>query len=129
MDTKTELTLQFLAELGLPTDIKNFKKYLYYWWKNPRKNGECSFALTDEGYHVLSTQIGLKFYEIDLPDTIKFNNQLIIWLDRFIDCPYYLTKKSIMVSREKVAVQLILFSGDLHNFGRAKHASRQSQID
>lgn len=120
MDTKLLLTKEFLKGSGLPDDEKSLEKYLWTWWVNPRQNGERSLGLTTQGYEVISQQVGLKFYQIDLPSNISITNQLIIWLDKFIDCPWYMNKNSIYVSREKVAVQLLLFSGDLQKFGRAK---------
>jgi hypothetical protein len=126
MDTKLLLTKEFLKGSGLPDDEKSLEKYLWSWWVNPRLNGDRSLGLTTQGYEVISKDIGLKFYQIDLPDTTEITNQLIIWLDKFIDCPWYMTKRSIFVSREKVAVQLVLFSGDLQKFGKAKDRANKS---
>jgi hypothetical protein len=126
MDIKLQLTKEFLKDTGLPDDQKSLEKYLWAWWSNPRLNGDRSMGLTEQGYDVISKQVGLKFYQVDLPKDTYLSSQLIIWLDKFIDCPYYLTKKSIFVSREKVAVQLVLFSGDLQKFGNAKQRAQQS---
>jgi len=126
MDTKIKLTKEFLKDSGLPVDEKSLEKYLWTWWVNPRLNGDRSLGLTTQGYEVISKDVGLKFYQIDLPDTTEITNQLIIWLDKFIDCPWYMTKRSIFVSREKVAVQLVLFSGDLQKFGKAKDRANKA---
>lgn len=126
MDTKLHLTKEFLKGSSLPVDEKSLEKYLWSWWVNPRLNGDRSLGLTTQGYEVISKDVGLKFYQIDLPDTLEITNQLIIWLDKFIDCPWYMTKRSIFVSREKVAVQLVLFSGDLQKFGKAKDRANKS---
>jgi hypothetical protein len=53
----------------------------------------------------------------------------MIWLDRFIDGPWHITKKSIVVFKEKTAVQLILFSGDVQKFGLAKAMSLKSHTE
>jgi hypothetical protein len=126
MDTKLLLTKEFLKGSGLPDDEKSLEKYLWSWWVNPRLNGDRSLGLTSQGYEVISKDVGLKFYQIDLPDNTEITNQLIIWLDKFIDCPWYMTKRSIFVSREKVAVQLVLFSGDLQKFGKAKDRAQKA---
>ena len=126
MDTKLLLTKEFLKGSGLPDDEKSLEKYLWSWWVNPRLNGDRSLGLTTQGYEVISKDVGLKFYQIDLPDNTEITNQLIIWLDKFIDCPWYMTKRSIFVSREKVAVQLVLFSGDLQKFGKAKDRAQKA---
>lgn len=127
MDTKLLLTKEFLKGSGLPDDEKSLEKYLWSWWVNPRLNGERSLGLTTQGYEAISQTVGLKFYQIDLPKDIDITNQLIIWLDKFIDCPWYMTKKTIYVSREKVAVQLMLFSGDLQKFGKAKDKASKTE--
>jgi hypothetical protein len=127
MDTKHELTKKFLEMADIePIDEKTIGKHYALWWKNLRKNGDRSFRLTTEGYMFLCIGGYLKFYQIDLPDDLTYSNQLVIWLDKYIDCPYYLDKYSIYVSREKVAIQLILFGGDLEKFGRAKFTSQNS---
>ena len=127
MDVKLQLTRHFAEELGLQTSQEYLDTLLWKWWKNPRSTGTRSFALTEEGFEALSKEAKLKFYQIDLPEGQSYTNQSIIWLDKFVDCPYYFTKKSIFVSREKVAVQLILFGGDINKFGNAKEKSRQAR--
>ena len=65
----------------------------------------------------------IKDYKIDLPKEIEWTNQLIIRMDQFIDCPFYLTKKAIYVFGEKMAVQLVLFSGNIQKYGLSKAMS------
>ena len=50
-------------------------------------------------------------------------NELILHLDRFVEGPYYVTRKYIKVFTEKMAVQLVLFSGDIQKYGKAKARS------
>lgn len=80
--------------------------------------------MTDEGYDFLKENIQLKFYEIPLPRDQRLNTQTIIFLDQFIDCPYYLTERSIFVTDEKKAMELHLFSGDLQKYGLTKAMTR-----
>jgi hypothetical protein len=125
VDIKYELTLKFAESAGIvantPKLLKNLQKC---WWLNLRSKGDRSFGLTDEGYNIASRYI--TFYKVDFPADMLISNQTIIWLDRYIDCPYYLKGQSIFVSREKVAVQLILFNGDINRFGKAKSPCRFS---
>lgn len=125
MDTKTRLTKQFLEDLGAASEPADIEHIMWVWWRNP-KAGEKSFGLTHLGYEILARDVKLKFYQIDIPDNTNITNQIVIWMDKYIDCPFYLNKKSIYVSREKVAVQLILFSGDLYKFGKSKENSRKN---
>lgn len=127
MNTKLKLSEDVFN--GLPVFLKaeyDVKRLFWSMWRNPRK-GDSSYGLTDEGFELLSDVLELKFYRIDLPDSLFITNKIHIWLDKYIDCPYYLTSKSIFVSREKVAVQLILYSGDLNKFGLAKESSKNNQ--
>ena len=52
--------------------------------------------------------------------------QTVIFLDKFITCPYYLTGFSISVTDEKKAMELHLFSGDLRKYGLNKAINRQN---
>jgi hypothetical protein len=126
MNIKLFLTKYCLEEANNSTDVANIKKHIFLWWKNPRQEKNRSFALTQQGFDVLYNQIKLKFYQINFPKDIYITNQLLIWLDQFIDCPYYFTNKSIYVTKEKTAVQLILFGGDLNKFGKAKELSKKT---
>jgi len=127
MDVKLRLTKHFADAEGLPASTSlEIDALSRHWWMNRRNNGERSYALTTNGYTVLSKH--LKFYRIDFLDTMRYTNNTVIWLDKFIDCPYYIDKHSIYVSREKVAVQLILFSGDLNRFGKAKDRSSKRSL-
>jgi hypothetical protein len=69
----------------------------------------------------------MKSYNIPFPTEFTLTNQVIIWLDKFIDGPYYITNRSITVFKEKIAIQLILFSGDVQKFGLAK--AMQSRME
>jgi len=120
MDTKYKLTLETLKDsLGQTPDDVLIRKNYKSWWFNIRTNGERSLRLTSEGFKSFSNF--LKFYKIDLPGNTVWTSQLVIWLDKFIDCPWYINKTAIYVSREKVAVQMILFGGDLYKFGKSKN--------
>ncbi len=95
------------------------------WWVNWRNTEDRRFRLTDKGYEYFKDIAGVKFYEIKLPLGSIITNKMVIDLDRYIDCPYFLTNTSIMLTGEKAAVQLILFDGDLVKFGRVKDKTKQ----
>ena len=96
------------------------------WWKNTRNKGTGGLRLTDEGMDVV-TEIGLATYDIPYPKDMPLTTQVIIFLDQLIDCPYYLTNRSITVTNEKKAVELTLFSGDLRKYGITKAMKRQNK--
>jgi hypothetical protein len=129
MDVKSHLTRVVSEHLGWPTDSKTLDKNLSLLWQNPRKKAVGGMRLTDEGFAVFIEKMDMKSYDIEFPKEFTLTNQTTIWLDRFIDGPYYVTKKSIIVFKEKTAVQLVLFSGDVEKFGLAKAMSLKNNTE
>jgi hypothetical protein len=129
MDIKQHLTQVVSTQLGWPTDAKTLEKNHAIIWQNPRKKAQGGQRLTDEGFNVFTVQMDMKSYDIEFPKEFTLTNQVMIWLDRFIDGPWYMTKKSIVVFKEKTAVQLVLFSGDVGKFGMAKAMSLKNNTE
>ena len=123
MNWKDTYTKIFLKELDIAISEANVKQYMPLWWQNTRSKGTGGLRLTDDGFDILS-KIGLETYDIPYPKEMPLTTQVIIFLDQFIDCPYYLTNRSITVTNEKKAVELTLFSGDLRKYGINKAMSR-----
>ena len=93
-------------------------------WASWRRDQNKHFRLTDQGFDYFKNTAQIKFYDIRFPADLVLTNKMVIDLDKFIDCPYYLTSNSIMLTSEKAALQLILFDGDLSKFGRAKRETK-----
>jgi hypothetical protein len=127
--SKDALTLIFLKQAGMPTDEASVRKMMFAWWKNPRAKTEGGLTLTKEGFQFLSNTLGLKYYEIPFPKGFKFTTQVVLFLDQFIDCPNYYTKKEIIIFNEKKAAELMLFSGDVRKYGIAKAMARQRDLN
>jgi NAD-dependent DNA ligase len=127
MNWKETYTKIFLTQLGKAATELSVKEYLPLWWKNTRNKGNGGLRLTDEGYLVLQ-EIELATYDVPYPKDMPLTTQVIIFLDQFIDCPYYLTNRSITVTNEKKAVELTLFSGDLRKYGLSKAMSRSKNL-
>tara|TARA_B110000503_G_scaffold136609_1_gene219270 strand:+ start:1105 stop:1488 length:384 start_codon:yes stop_codon:yes gene_type:complete len=126
MNWKETYTKLFLKELGKTINDSAVTEFIPIWWKNNRDKGSGGLRLTDAGFDVLTT-IDLATYEIPYPRDVPLSTQVIIFLDQFIDCPYYLTNHSIHVTNEKKAVELSLFNGDLRKYGLTKALSRQKK--
>ena len=126
MSWKETYTKIFLKELGKATSDTNVKQYMPLWWQNTRSKGSGGLRLTEEGYNILK-QIELATYDIPYPKDMPLTTQVIIFLDQFIDCPYYLTNRSITVTDEKKALELHLFSGDIRKYGLNKAMKRQEK--
>ena len=65
-------------------------------------------------------KIDLKTYNIKFPAKVIFTPQTYLWLDEFVDCPYFVDKKQIIVTMEKMALQLMLFAGEITKNGLAR---------
>jgi hypothetical protein len=115
MNQKNNITRAVLEFAGLPVTDERVKKTLPAWWANTRTKDQGGLRLTDQGFDCL-IKAGVKSYKIEFENPVNFTNQLIIWLDNFMDCPYYLTQKEIYVFSEKMAVQLVLFAGDIAQY-------------
>lgn len=123
MNWKETYTKIFLQQLGKSVNDLSVKEYLPLWWKNTRGKENGGLRLTEAGFDMLS-EINLATYEIPYPKDTPMNTQVLIFLDQYIDCPYYISNKSIHVTNEKKALELSLFSGDLRKYGLTKAMSR-----
>jgi hypothetical protein len=130
MITRDTLTKIFLQQWGKSIDETNVSMYSRTWWQSNRTNKQNAFRLSDKGYEFLVSELDLKEYEIPFTEPIELSPQTIIFLERYIDCPYYLTNQSITVFSEKKSFELYLFSDDIRKFGLIKAMNeRQKEID
>lgn len=122
-------TKVFLQQVGLPSDDDSVRQYIKKWFRNPREKLDSSLTLTEEGFEFLVTKVGLKSYRIQFPKDFEITNQVVLFLDRFLDCPNYYNKTEIYVFKEKKAAELMLFSGDVRKYGIAKALSHQRELE
>jgi hypothetical protein len=125
MYQKFNITKYVLENLGMDSDTKSVRRIMPVWWQNPRIKSKGGLGLTVKGHSAL-IQAGIKDYVIRLSHPIFFTNQHVIWLDRFIDCPFYLNNHEISVFSEKMAVQLVLFSGDVLKYSAIRAKKEKS---
>jgi hypothetical protein len=121
MNQKTEITKYIAEQEQLPADEKSIRKLVALWWQNPRNKEKGGLKLTDEGFARLTKY--LKAHRVRFEDEVEYTNQLILRLDNFITCPWYVTRKEVFVFDDKMAVQLVLFSGNIARFSSAKAKS------
>ena len=130
MINRNTLTKIFLQQWGKSTDDTNVNLYSHKWWQSNRVNKQTAFRLSDDGFEFLTNTLELKSYEIPFTEPIELSPQTIIFLERYIDCPYYLTIESITVFSEKKSFELYLFSDDIRKFGLMKAMNeRQKELD
>jgi hypothetical protein len=123
MNLKSEITQKLIQTLGLEQSEKFLKKYHKVLWVNPRNKEKGGLKLTDVGFEQMN-KADIKHHKVRLENELDNTNQTILKLDQFIDCPWYLDKRHIYVYSDKIAVQLILFSGNLKRFIEAKLRSQ-----
>ena len=106
------------------------KHHMYKWWQSHRSKDIGGLRLSEEGFDYLVNELELRSYEIPFTEPIDLSPQTIIFLERYIDCPYYLTNQSITVFSEKKSFELYLFSDDIRKFGLIKAMNeRQKDLD
>ena len=120
MISRDILTKIFLQQWGKSTDDANLKLYSRVWWKSNRVNKQTAFRLSEQGLEFLTTILEVKSYEVSFTETIELSPQTIIFLEKYVDCPYFLTSESITVFSEKKNFELCLFSDDIRKFGLVK---------
>jgi hypothetical protein len=128
MDIKDTYTRVFLQAADQDSDLETVKKYKSIWWWNFRSKDSGGLRLTEEAMTFIQDDAKIKTYKIEFPKEFAFTPQVLVWLDNFIDSPFYITKKFIVVLKEKAAFELYLFSGDIRKLGYNKAlAKRLSQ--
>ena len=122
---KETYTKIFLKQADIAIADVTMKEYMSTIWQNTRVKDQGGLRLTDTGIEFLKNKLELATYEIPFPKDFELTTNTIIWLDQFIDCPYWLCKYSIEVTDEKKALELHLFSGDVKKYGLTKALNRQ----
>lgn len=121
-DTYTKVFLQAAEQEATPERIKQFRAV---WWWNVRSKDTGGLRLTEQALQYLETYAKIKTYKIDFPPDFAITPQVLVWLDKFIDSPFYITKKFIVVLKEKAAFELYLFSGDIRKMGYNQALSKR----
>jgi len=129
MISKDAFTKIFLQQWDKSMDDANVKLFQRKWFINNRTKDGGGLRLTEDGYEFLIKELELKEYEIPFNDDIDISPQTIIFLDKYIDCPYYLTNKSITVFSEKKSFELMLFSDDIRKLGLVKAMNNRQDSD
>jgi hypothetical protein len=127
MNWKETFTKIFLKNANISINPNTLKEYLPMWWINTRSKDVGGLRLTDKGLDFITKRLELKTYEVPFPVDFNVTTQTIIFLDRFITCPYFLADDGIIVTNEKKAMELMLFSGDIRKYGISKAMTRQEE--
>ena len=125
MDIKDSYTQAFLKAADENVTAELIKKRKLDWWWNVRSKDSGGLRLTDFAIKFIEQKAELKTYKIDFPKDFSITPQVLLWLDNFIESPYYITKRSITVLKEKSAFELNLFSGDVQKLGYNKALAKR----
>lgn len=125
MDVKDQFTSVFLKAAGESATEERIKKLRADWWWNVRSKDEGGLRLTEYAIKYIEQKAGIKTYKIDFPKSFSITPQILVWLDNFIESPYFITKKYIVVLKEKAAFELYLFSGDVQKLGYSKALAKR----
>ena len=128
MNWKEAYTKIFLKEVDKSINESTLQEYMPVWWQNTRNKDSGGLRLTDAGIEFVTEEIELTTYDVPFPKDFKLTSNVLVWLDEFIDCPYWLGTHGMIVTNEKKALELHLFSGDVKKYGINKALSKQKKI-
>jgi len=130
---KDAYTKAFLQAAEIPLTEKTIKEYKAVWWWSFRNKKQGGLRLTDQALEFIEEHAKIKTYKIEFPKEFAFTPQVLLWLDNYIDSPFFVNKKHIIVMKEKAAFELYLLSGDVrklgHNRAMSKRLSQESTPD
>jgi hypothetical protein len=127
MISKETFTKIFLQQKEKSIDSANIKHHMYKWWQSHRSKDQGGLRLSEEGFEYLINELELRSYEVPFTEPIDLSPQTIIFFDRNMDCPYYLTNQSITVFSERKSFELYMFSDDIRKYGLVKAMNRQNK--
>ena len=127
MISKETFTKIFLQQKDKSTDSANMKHHMYKWWQSHRSKDIGGLRLSEEGFDYLVNELELRSYEIPFTEPIELSPQTIIFFDRTMDFPYYLTNQSITVFSERKSFELYMFSDDIRKYGLVKAMNNQNK--
>lgn len=122
---KETYTKIFLKYENQPVDDASLTNKMREIWKNHRSKSVGGLRLSETGLHYLQDTLHLTSYKVPFPKDLDLKPQVLLYLDKFINCPYYITNHAITVFNEKNAVELHLFSGDVRRYGFIKASRRE----
>jgi len=125
MNWKEAYTKIFLKEAGKSVNESTMQEFMPVWWQNNRNKDKGGLRLTDQGMEFITEEIELTTYEVPFPKDFTMTSNTLVWLDEFIDCPYWIGRHGMIVTNEKKALELHLFSGDVKKYGINKALSKQ----
>jgi len=129
MIKKDDYTKKFLIAANQTPTTDLLKEKIIEWWYNIRSKDSGGLRLTKKGIDFATKDAKIKSYTIKFPGKFIITPQILVWLDKFIESPYFITKKDITVLSERAAFELYLFSGDVKKYGYNKALRQRMNQD
>lgn len=129
MISKYDYTEKFLLAANIQPNSDLLEQKSIEWWHNIRSKDSGGYRLTEKGIDFIKDDAKLKTYTVKFPGKFTITPQILVWLDQFLDSPYYITKKDITVLTERSAFELYLFSGDVKKFGYTRALRQRMSQD
>jgi hypothetical protein len=128
---RNDITEAILNGMGLPHTAEDIRKHSGEWWANPARTSR-SLQLTKTGFDIFN-KVEIKFFRVDLPPAtdLTLTGQFHLDLIRSMTCPFFVNfkKRSIYVTDDKIAVQLVLYGGNINQFVKIKAQTRKKVVD
>jgi hypothetical protein len=119
--SKSQITKQLLSVSNYQQNDSTVKDFFISIWHNTRHETR-SYRLTEVGFSVFN-KCKVVSYTVEVAESVRFTNRIILQLDKFITAPYYLQKRQVIVFDQNTAIQLILFAGDLEKYAQSRQDS------
>lgn len=129
MISKYDYTEKFLLAANIQPNEDLLDQKSIEWWHNIRSKDSGGYRLTEKGIDFIKNDAKLKTYTVKFPGKFTITPQILVWLDKFLDSPYYITRKDITVITERSAFELYLFSGDVKKFGYTRALRQRMSQD
>ena len=126
MNWKETYTKVFLKQSDIAITEANVKEYMSVWWQNTRSKEVGGLRLTDKGFLHLTEKLDIQSYDVPFPDDFTLTTSTLIWLDQFIDCPYWLGRDLLRYGR-KESTPTASFRGDVKKYGLTKALKRTEE--
>ncbi len=110
----------FLKAWDKSIDDTNVEFYSKKWWFSQGESQQHSLRLSNNGYDFLVNTLQLIQYHIDFIKDEIIPARALIFLNKIIDCPFYLQDNRIYVFSEKKSFELYLFADDVLKYGFMK---------
>ena len=119
------ITRQLLRFAGKRYTEEAVAQAVQMWWYNTRAKEEGGLRLTDYGFRILRETMGIAMYRVSWPHDLNRKGEVLLYLDRNVNCPYHISENWITVCTEQDALILTLLLSDASKYGLSVAMNRR----